>query len=135
MQSSTARLASPSDALWYVVAPCLLGIALAACDPKPIPGVPPDFQRRGPPPMDGAVVVVCDASGPTQPTDAFVGVDAQVANDASFFDSAFTPDAGVGCAITGCLSGLVCCPFDGRCNPAGCASCCPLMPDGSFLPM
>lgn len=120
------------------IAMCLSSLAIVACDPIQAQGVPRDFQRRGPEPMDGSIVVVCGNEdcdpGVQRPLRVLApgqGLDAQQIEDSGVSNIPDSPtfDDGVGCAFILCMPGFECCPFDGTCNPASCFDCCPRVPD------
>lgn len=130
MRSSLARSAPIRGAL--LAALLFVGCGIDYDDVAP--GIPPDFQRRGPP-EDGSVIVVrdlCDASTPAQPDDAAI-TDAFVTTDAH--DAFISEDSGAGCAFVTCNPGFLCCALDARCYPVSCFDCCGFFPDaGTAFP-
>jgi hypothetical protein len=112
---------------------CGLILVAIACSPTPAPGIPPDFQRPTVP--GGRMPVVRPSTGDCDigNADAAIGLDASQGDAGSQFDDGgFDSGEARGCAIDGCDLGFLCCPFDGRCNPPGCTTCCPLFSDGGL---
>ena len=110
------------------------GLVLAAlgCSPDAAPGVPQDFQRAPVPGGSGQIVRSSAGDcGADAPDAAHSPVDAGSSqlDDAGAFDAPL-PNDSRGCEIDGCELGLICCPFDGRCNPPGCTTCCSVFLDG-----